>query len=441
MIRPARARRIGARARTRGGAGGTFAALALRNYKLYFFGQVVSMAGTWMQSVAQIWLVLELTHNGVWLGLITATQFLPMMLAGTYGGVIADRVDKRNMLVFTQTASGLLALILGLLTAAHDVQLWMVFALAFGLGCVNTVDNPTRQSFVMEMVGPEMVTNAVTLNSVVVNGARIVGPALGGLLIDNVGVAVCFLINAGSFAAVIVALLSMRRSELRRTGGIARQKGQIMEGLRYVRRTPALLVPLLLVTVIGTLAYNFTVTLSLLSSRTFHTGAGGFGAMTSMMGAGAVLGGLFTASRGKPTGRRLVFVSLALGVTVLAVAVMPVYGADLGALVFMGAASIGFIATANTSLQLGSSADMRGRVMALYAVAFLGTTPIGGPLVGWIAQDFGPRAGIGVGGVAAIVAALLAWPALTGRRGPWRRRREARVVLPVPNPEDSVPAL
>jgi MFS family permease len=425
----------------RAGGGNTFAAMAVRNYRLYFVGQIISMSGTWMQSVAQIWLVYELTHNGVWLGLITAAQFVPMMLFGPYGGTIADRVDKRRLLVFTQTASGSLALILGLLTATHSVQLWMVFALAIGLGTVNTIDNPTRQAFVIEMVGPELITNAVTLNSVVINGARIVGPAVGGILIATVGVAVCFLYNAASFAGVIVALMLMRRSELQPAQRLARGKGQIVQGLRYVWREPVLRTPLLLVAVIGTLAYNFTVTLSLMATRTFHAGSAGFGTMTSMMGAGAVVGGLVTAGRSKPTGKRLVVVSLALGVSLMAVAVMPTYWIELVALLFMGGASIAFIATANTTLQLGSAPEMRGRVMALYAVAFLGTTPIGGPLVGWIAQTFGPRAGVGVGGVAALVAAMAAWPSLTHARLPWRRSRGAELVLSVPKPEETVSAL
>jgi len=438
---PFTGRRSGSEGPDRAGGGGTFAALGVRNYKFYFYGQIVSVSGTWMQSLAQMWLVLELTHNGVWLGLVTATQFLPMMLFGPYGGLIADRVDKRKMLLFTQSAAGTLALVLGVLTMTHSVQLWMVFALAFGLGCVNTVDNPTRQSFVMEMVGTGMITNAVTLNSVVINGARIVGPAIAGVLIGTVGVGPCFIINAASFLAVILSLSLMRRHELLPVERVVRAKGQLKDGLRYAWKTPALRTPLLLVTVVGTLAYNFTVTLSLLASRTFHAGASGFGIMTSCMGAGAVVGGLIAASRSRPTGRRLVAVSFALGATLLTCAVMPVYPAELAALVLMGVANIGFIATANTTLQLASAPEMRGRVMALYGVAFLGTTPIGGPLVGWISQVAGPRAGIGVGGIACVLAAAAALPSLTGVRLPWRRSRGGEVVLSVPSPEETVGAI
>ena len=419
--------------------GSTFAALAVRNYRFYFFGQIVSVSGTWMQSLAQAWLVLELTHNGTWVGLVTAAQFLPVMLAGPYGGLIADRVDKRRMLMFTQTAAGTLALILGLLAATHEVKLWMVFALAMGLGGVNTVDNPTRQAFVMEMVGADMVTNAVTLNSVVINGARIVGPALAGVLIGTVGVAPCFIINAASYVAVIIGVSLMRPAELVRGQRVARARGQLMEGLRYAWQTPALRTPLLMVTVVGTLAYNFTVTLSLLSSRTFHSGAGGFGVMTSAMGAGAVIGGLITASRSRPTGRRLVLVTAALGAALIGCALMPLYPMELAMLGLMGVANICFIATANTTLQLSSSTEMRGRVMALYGVAFLGTTPIGGPLIGWISQHAGPRFGLALGGVASVIAALVAVPSLTSLRPPWRRRGPESV--PVPNPEEAVAAL
>jgi MFS family permease len=274
---------------------------------------------------------------------------------------------------------------------------------------------------------------------VVINGARIVGPAIAGILIGTVGVAPCFIINGASYVAVIIGLAMMRPAELLRGQRMARAKGQLMEGLRYAWHTPALRTPLLMVTVVGTLAYNFTVTLSLLSSRTFHAGAGGFGVMTSAMGAGAVVGGLITASRSRPTGRRLVLVTLSMGLALVACALMPNYPLELAVLGLMGVANICFIATANTTLQLSSNPEMRGRVMALYGVAFLGTTPIGGPLVGWISQHAGPRFGLALGGVAAVVAALAAVPSLAPVRPRWRRRGPESV--PVPNPEEAVAAL
>jgi MFS family permease len=296
----------------------------------------------------------------------------------------------------------------------------------------------------MEMVGPDRLTNAVTLNSVVMNAARITGPAIAGVLIYTVGIATCFLVNAASYLAVLAALMMMRRDELLPGERLARRKGQVMAGLRYVRATPAVRTPLLMVLVIGTLAYNFTVTLALLARFTFHSGAGGYSAMSSVFGAGAVVGGLVAASRSRPTGRRLGMVALAFGSVLVLCALMPDLPAELAALAVMGAFSITFIATANTTLQLTAPPDMRGRVMALYAVAFLGSTPIGSPIVGWVSQAYGPRVGIGLGGVATVVTALVALPSLTGtRRQPLRRRGRDRVgmVAPVPSPEDAVAAL
>ncbi|HET6792795.1 MAG TPA: MFS transporter [Acidimicrobiales bacterium] len=394
--------------------GRTFDALRNYNYRLYFFGQIVSVSGTWMQSVAQAWLVLRLTGSGVDLGAVTAVQFTPMLIAGPMGGVIADRVDKRRLLVGTQTAAGLLALALGLLTATGAVRLWMIFALAFGLGCVNVVDMPTRQAFVNEMVGQERLANAVTLNSVVMNSARVVGPAVAGVLIATVGIAICFLINAGSYLAVIAGLMAMRRSELSPAPTTGRRRGQLREGLRYVWSTPNLRTPLLMMAVIGLLAYNFNVTLPLMAKYTFHAGAGAFGAMSSFMGGGAVIGGLITASRGQPTSRRLVGVAALFGGMILVCAAMPGFAVELIALAIMGAFSIAFIATANTTLQLRSAPEMRGRVMALYSVAFLGSAPIGGPVVGWVGQVVGPRAALALGGVATLVAAAVAAPSLLG---------------------------
>ena len=414
----------------------TFDALHNRNYRLYFLGQIVSISGTWMQSVAQAWLVLKLTGSSVALGSVLAVQFLPMLVLGPWGGVIADRVDKRRMLVGTQLAAGTLALTLGLLTATGAVRLWMVFALAFGLGLVNVVDNPTRQSFVMEMVGAERVTNAVSLNSVVVNGARVVGPAIAGVLIATVGIAVCFLVNAASYLGVIAGLLLMRRSELLPAPPSGRRPGQLRQGLRYVAARPELRTPLLMMAVIGTLAYNFQVTLALMARFTFHSGAAAYGIMSSFMGAGAVIGGLVTASRGRPTGRRLAATAAIFGALILVCAAMPTLAAELPALAVMGAFSISFIAMANTTLQLRSAPEMRGRVMALYAVAFLGTTPIGSPLVGAIAGVSNARVAMAVGGVATLGAAAAAWPSLTGARPVWRRR-PALVpagVAPAPGP-------
>jgi MFS family permease len=400
--------------------GRTFRSLRTPNYRLYFFGQIVSLTGTWMQSVGQAWLVLELTGSGVALGGTVALQFTPILLFGPWGGVIADRVDKRRLIVWTQAAAAALALTLGLLTLFHVVRLWMVLVLALLLGVVNLVDMPARQSFIIEMVGAEDVANAVSLNSVVVNGARVIGPAVAGLLISTIGIAPCFLANAGSYLAVIAGLLAMDATTLKRTTPVARGPGQLRAGLRYAWSSPGLRVPLLMMAVVGTLSYNFSVVLPLLVRETFGAGARSYGVLFSFMGLGAVLGGLVIATRSRATPRLLVGASLALGAAIGLAAAAPNLALVVLAMVPVGVASTAFIATSNSLLQLGASSEMRGRVMALFALVFLGSTPIGGPLVGWIAERFGPRASLAVAAVAAVLAGLVGLRRLRGGRGgPW----------------------
>ncbi len=427
--------------RTRALAGRTFSSLRVRNYRLYFGGQLVSLTGTWMQSVAQAWLVLKLTGSGVALGLILAAQFLPMLLAGPWGGVIADRFDKRRVLVFTQSSAATLALILGILDVTGQVRLWMVFALAGALGIVNLVDMPTRQSFVIEIVGPKDVANAVSLNSVLVNASRIVGPAMAGLLIAAVGVGVCFLLNAASYVAVIFALLAMRTEELQRRTPLPRAKGQLREGLRYAWSTPEVRVPLLLMAVVGTLGFNFSVLVPLLARFTFGVGASGYGILFALMGAGAVLGGLVIAARGRSNGRLLAWAGLAFGAMLVLIAAAPTYAVAMVVMVPVGAASTAFIATSNSLLQLRARPEMRGRVMALFSMVFIGTTPLGSPLIGWIAQRFGPPAGFVVGGTATLVAAMFAFRSL--RRSDARltaRARAATASVEEEIADDRIPA-
>jgi MFS family permease len=398
----------------------TFRSLRTRNYRLYFFGQIVSLTGTWMQSVGQAWLVLELTGSGVALGATAALQFTPILLAGPWGGVIADRVDKRRLIVWTQAAAAALALTLGLLTLIHVVRLWMVLVLALLLGVVNLIDMPARQSFIIEMVGAEDVANAVSLNSVVVNGARVIGPAVAGLLIATIGIAPCFLVNAGSYLAVIVGLLAMDSNTLKRTPPVAKGPGQLRAGLRYAWSRPELRVPLLMMAVVGTLAYNFSVILPLLVRETFGAGAGSYGVLFSFMGVGAVLGGLVIATRSRATPPLLVGSALALGGAIGLAAVAPNLGLVGLAMLPVGVASTAFIATSNSLLQLGASSEMRGRVMALFALVFLGSTPIGGPLMGWIAERFGPRTSLAVAAVATVLVGLAGLRRLRrGRGGPW----------------------
>jgi MFS family permease len=384
-----------------------------RNYRLYFFGQLVSVMGTWMQTVAQSFLVLDLTHSGTALGLVTAARFLPILLLGPAGGLYADRHNKRRILYVTQAASGLLAGIFAILTGTHAIDMWMVYALALSLGFVNVFDNPARQSFISEMVPEKDLANAVTLNSVSINLARVFGSAVGGVLSAVLGLALCFTCNAISFVAVLVSLAAMNGALLYPAKPVARLPGQIREGLRYVRETPELLVPLLLIALVGTLAWEFQVTLPLMASNVFNGGAGSYGVMASVMGVGAVGGGLVSAARARPRARALCLAAIGWGIAITAAAVAPSLPLELVALIFVGYGSITFNAYAKTALQLTSVPAMRGRVMALWALAWQGSTPIGGPLVGWIAQEAGARWSLVVGGVPTLICGLIALPLLT----------------------------
>lgn len=357
-----------------------------------------------MQAIALGWLVLRLGASGTQLGLVTAAQFLPMLLFGAYGGLIADRTDKRHLLIATQAASSGLALLLATLDLTGAVRLWMVAVVAVGLGTVNAIDFPTRQSFVHELVGPQYLANAVTLNTVTMNAARIVGPALAGLVVATAGTGVCFLLNGASFLAVIVAMRRMNTAHLTRRPPVTREKGQVRAGVAYVARTPALRVPILMMALVGTLTYEFPVSLPLIARETFDGTAATYGIMTAAMGAGAVIGGLLVARR-RTIGRYVVVAAAgAFGVTVLLAAVSPTLPLAVASLVTAGAASIVFMSSANTSVQLAADPAMRGRVMALWSVAFLGSTPVGAPVVGFVAQALGPRAGLALGGLAALVA-------------------------------------
>lgn len=383
----------------------TFAALGVRNFRLYFIGQIVSVSGAWMQRVAQAWLVLDLTGSGTAVGALTALQFLPLLLAAPFGGVIADSVDKRRLLFVTQSLAGMTAATLGLLVFTDQVELWMVYALAFTLGVVGSFDNPARQSFVMEMVGRERVVNAVALNSVMINVARIIGPALAGVLIVAVGIAMCFLFNAVSYLALLTALALMRPHELERSAPEQRRRGQLRDGIRYAAGEPLLRTVLVMSAVTGVFAYEFEVSLPLMARFTFNGDADTFGLMFTAMGVGAVVGGLDTAARTErhpiSAARTLVAFSLAIGV----VAVAPNLPIALVALTLVGATGTSFLALSNSLLQVNARPEMRGRIMALRAVAFLGMRPIGAPLIGWIGEHVGPRESVAVGAVAAMLIA------------------------------------
>ncbi|HMG64350.1 MAG TPA: MFS transporter [Streptosporangiaceae bacterium] len=387
--------------------------LRQHNYRLYFSGQLVSVAGTWMQTVAQSFLVLGLTHSGTQLGLVTAVRFLPMFLFGPLGGLIADRMPKLRVMYITQSLQGLLAAAFSVLVGTHSIEMWMVYVLALMLGCVNVFDNPTRQAFISEMVSPADLRNAVTLNSVSINMARIFGAALGGVIAAALGLALCFACNALSFAAVLISLAAMRKSELFPARRVERRKRQVREGLSYVRSTPELIVPLIMIAVIGTLAWEFPVTLPLMARNIFHGGPGAYGVMGSVMGLGAVVGGLVAAARPRPRTRALCVAAIGWGIAILAASAAPNLPLELAALVFVGYGSITFNSFAKTTLQLAAAPSMRGRVMALWAVAWLGSTPIGGPIIGWVGQHAGARWGLVIGGAAALLCGLAALPALS----------------------------
>ncbi len=399
----------------------TFRSLRVRNYRLFFVGQLVSMVGTWMQTVALGWLVYITTGSPTQIGLITAVQFIPTLVGSIHGGLVADRFDKRKVLVWTQILFALQALVLGTVAVAGVASLPVLYLLAVVQGAITTVDNPTRQAFVTEMVGRGDLANAVGLNSAMFNTARILGPAVGGLLIEAVGTTTCFYINAVSFVAVIGGLLAMRSSELYREAPPPRAPGQLREGLRYAWEEPTIRLVLLMIALIGTFAMNFQVVLPVVAKQTFGGTAGTYGVLSAFLGAGALLGALVAASRARPTVALLTVASLGFGITMLLDALAPTLALEMVALALTGVTSITFMATANATLQLTSRPEMRGRVMALYMLLFLGSTPIGGPLVGWISGQWGARWSLAVGGVSCVAAAALAVPTL--RRARHRRQR------------------
>ena len=383
----------------------TFAALEVPNYRRYLSGQSISLIGTWMQMTAQSWLVLSLTHSAAALGVIVALQTLPVLLLAPYGGVVADRVDKRRMMIALQSAMGVQALILGVLTVTGEVEVWQLGLLAMLLGLNNAFENPSRQSFMLEMVGSRHLRNAVSLNSVMVNVARVIGPAVAGIMIATVGTGVCFLFNAASFVAVVASLLTMDVTALSPAEPAPRARGQLREGLSYIRRTPDLAVPLVMMGVVGCLTYEFQVSLPYMAKAGLHAGSSGFGFMTAAMGVGAVLGGLVVATRGR-TGTAALIASVGgFGVAMVLATAAPNLTVELIAMMLVGAGSVAFMSTGNATLQLRAAADMRGRVMALWFVAFQGSTPIGGPVIGAVMSLGGARAGLGLGAATCFVVA------------------------------------
>jgi len=387
----------------------TFSSLKIRNYRLYYLGQIVSTSGTFMQMIAQNWLVLKLTNSGTALGIVTALQYLPILFLSPFGGLIADRFSKRKILYFTQSISGLLALILGALVATNLIRLWMVFILAFFLGVTSAFDNPTRQSFVVEMVGEDELKNAVTLYATLVNLARIIGPGIAGVLISTVGLAICFIFNGISYAAVVIMLYKIHADELKTSPPAVRSKSQIWEGFQYVLSNTVLRNTLMMMVIIGTLTFEFQVSLPIIAKFAFNGDARVYASLSMALGIGAVVGGVMIAGQKKVAPSQLVKGAFLFGIATLVAAFMPSLPLSVLALVLVGVFSISFTSLGNSVLQLESSPQMRGRVMAFWSMAFLGSSTFGGPIVGWFGEHVGPRWGLAIGGIAAVFAAALGW--------------------------------
>jgi MFS family permease len=415
-----------------------FRALENRNYRIWAGGAIVSNIGTWMQRVAQDWLVLTVltNHSGAALGITTGLQFLPMLLLGPYGGVLADRYRKRVILLWTQVAMGVTGLVLGLLVVTGTAQLWHAYLAALCLGIAGAIDAPSRQAFVSELVGQDKISNAVALNSASFNTARLTGPAIAGVLIAWVGTGPVFLLNAASFAAVIISLFRIRTSELAPTVRPSRSKHQVAEGVRYVRQRPDLVLILFMVGMLGAFGMNFPITNALMTTTEFGVGPGEFGLLGSIMAVGTLAGALLAARRAGPRLRYLLGGALGLGAFTLLGSVSPSFWLYAAVLIPVGLASITFLNSCNTSIQLSVEPQFRGRVLALYLAILQGGTALGAPLMGWIGSEFGARWSVAAGGAVVLVTALFAVIVVSRRsslsfrdnlRMVFRRRREPAV--------------
>ncbi|GGZ45338.1 MFS transporter [Streptomyces inusitatus] len=383
-----------------------FSSLKIRNYRLFATGQVVSNTGTWMQRIAQDWLVLTLTGSASAVGITIALQFLPMLLFGLYGGVLADRLPKRPLLLATQSAMALTGIALAVLTLTGEVQVWHVYLTAFLLGLVTVVDNPARQTFVAEMVGPDQLGNAVSLNSANFQSARLVGPAVAGVLITAVGSGYAFLFNGLSFLAPIASLLLMRTADLHKVERAPRGKGQLREGLRYVSSRPELIWPIVLIGFVGTFGFNFPIWLTAFVHDVYDSGASTYGLLNTLMAVGSLAGALLAARRATSRLRILVGAAVLFGALEIVAALAPEFWIFALLMVLVGMFGLTVNVTANSSIQMATDPAVRGRVMSLFMMVFVGGTPLGGPLFGWITDAYGPRVGLALGGAISLAAAL-----------------------------------
>jgi MFS family permease len=413
----------------------TFGSLNSHNYRLFFAGELVSYIGSWMQTMAEAWLVHTLTHSGVAVGATFAFRFLPVLLFGLWGGTVADRFDRRKVLIVTQSLSAVLAVALWLIVLTGVVQVWMVFGLAVGLGFVTVVDEPARHAFAEEMVGPQLLPNAVALTSAVGNSARVTGPALAGFLIATVGTSWVFFVNAVSFFAVVGALVAMVPADLYRPHRHT-ERPRVREGLLYAWSITEIRATVVLVAVVGTLVYNFPTFLTLLASNSFHGGAGLAGFLMAVLGVGTVIGGLTAAARARPTSRTVVGAAAVLGITLMVAAGAPTRIETEIALVPVGAMAVFFGSTANAHMQVWSAPELRGRVMAIYTLLTLGTTVAGGPFVGWVCGEWSPRTGLALAGAVTTFAAVaLAAPRYARYAATARRRGSDLVAQSALTPE------
>jgi len=402
----------------------TFSSLSIRNYRLYFIGQGISQCGTWMQTIALGWLVLTISGSGTQLGLVIALQFVPLLVASPWGGILVDRFNKRRILYYTQTIRAFLSGTVALLVLTGTVQLWMVYVFAFLVGLVAVIDNPARQTFISDIVGNEHIKNAVSLNSTMVNLARAIGPTIGGVLIAGVGIGFCFVIDALSFVAVLFMLTRMHGGAVERTPQRPQERPRFLDGLRYIRSMPLISSVIAMMAVIGMFAYEFQTSLPILAQQTFLGNASAYAALTASFGVGSCIGGLYAAGRHRISPRQLVTFAFLFGVSMLVASVMPTLKLEMLALAFVGFFSINMTSLANTTIQLESRPDMRGRVLSFWNMAIFGSTPIGSPIVGWVGEHIGARWSLVFGGIATVLAAGFA-----------AHRLLKRHVLPEVSPE------